>query len=218
MRWKFLSPVRLVLVIIVAGTVSLYAQSDSLVQLPVPELHRGKPLMEALALRASSRSYSSKEIPLQELSNMLWAGFGINRPEDGGRTAPSTMNMQEIDLYVVQKAGLFRYNPESNTLRKIHGEDIGALTGDQGFVKDAPVNIVLVADYRRTGKIKPEQWVFYTAADAAFVSQNIYLYCASEGFATVVRAYINKKRLAKAMRLTDNQAIIFAQSIGYPKK
>jgi SagB-type dehydrogenase family enzyme len=186
--------------------------------LPKPQMEIGKPLMQALKERKSSRDFSSQEISNQVLSNVLWAGFGINRPETNGRTAPSAMNMQEIDLYVILEKGLYRYDAKSNMLNCISNKDIRALSGKQAFVKNAPVNIVFVADYSRIKKNRQGDTKSYAIADAAFISENIYLYCASEDLATVVRASVDKPALAKAMQLRQDQEIIFCQTVGYPKK
>jgi SagB-type dehydrogenase family enzyme len=174
--------------------------------------------MQVLKERKSSRKFNSRKIPDQELSNLLWAAFGINRPETGGRTAPSAMNMQEIDVYVTLPEGAYLYNAHNNELNKVVADDIRNLTGSQPFVKDAPLNIVLVADYSKTKKAPAEQKKIYAGADAAFISQNIYLYCASEGLATIVRASVDKPSLSKAMKLRSDQEIIFAQTVGYPEK
>ncbi len=183
--------------------------------LPKPQLEKGRPLMQVLKDRKSTREFSGQPLSRQDLSNLLWAAFGINRPETNGRTAPSAMNMQEIDGYVTLAEGLFLYEAKNNELKKIHGKDIRALTGKQGFVKDAAANIVLVGDKAR---LKNPDAQKYMPADAAFISENIYLYCASEGLATVVRASFDKPELAKVMELRPDQEIIFAQTVGYPKK
>jgi nitroreductase len=186
--------------------------------LPKPQTDKGKPLMQVLNARKSSREFSTQKISDQDLSNMLWAGFGINRPETNGRTAPSAMNLQEIDLYVILEQGLYRYDAKSNMLLWGSSRDIRALAGKQAFAKDAPVNIVFVADNSRMKKNGHGEAKNYASADAAFISENIYLYCASEGLATVVRASVDKPVLAQAMQLRQDQEIIFGQTVGYPKK
>ena len=188
------------------------------IALPKPQIDKGKPLMQALKERKSSREFSARKISDQDLSNMLWAGFGINRPETGGRTAPSAMNMQDIDLYVILEQGCYRYDAKANTLIRVTSKDLRPLAGKQAFVKDAPVNIVFVADYSRMKKSSSNDAKSYSIADAAFISENIYLYCASETLATVVRAFIDKPELAKALQLPRDQEIIFGQTVGYPKK
>jgi SagB-type dehydrogenase family enzyme len=197
-----------------------FAGQDNLVSaLPKPQLDKGRPMMQVLKDRKSSRAYDSRPLPQQELSNLLWAAFGVNRPEKGGRTAPSAMDMQEIDVYAALADGLYLYEAKSHSLRKMHGKDIREVTGKQPWVKDAPLDVILVADYSRVKKtIDDAQKKMYAAADAAFISQNMYFYCASEGLATVVRGSIDKPALAEAMQLKPEQEVIFAQSVGYPKK
>ena len=183
-----------------------------------PQLDGGRPLMQVLKDRKSSRAFSSEKLPIQVMSNLLWAAFGVNRPESGKRTAPSAVNWQEIDIYVATADGLYLYEAKTHTLKPILGEDIRALTGTQPYVKEAPVNLIYVADFSRMDKATDEQKVFYSAAGTGFIGQNVYLYCASEGLATVVRASIDKPALEKTMKLRPDQRITLAQSVGYPKK
>jgi len=192
------------------------AEEGKLLQLPKPQTDGGRPLMQVLGQRKSTRSFSAKELPAQELSNLLWAAFGVNRPESGGRTAPSAMGWKEIDIYVATAEGLYLFDPAAQALRLILPEDIRAATGGQGFAAQAPVNLVYVADLSRMGRAANSDKDFYSAADTGFISQNVYLYCASEGLATVVRGSIDRPALAKRMRLRQDQRIILAQSVGYP--
>ncbi len=184
--------------------------------LPKPRTTGGRPLMEVLRDRRSAREFSKKEIPLQVLSDMLWAAWGVNRPESGKRTAPSAVNWQEIDVYVASAKGLYIYDASAHSLTQLLSEDIRGVTGTQAFVKEAPVNLIFVADYSRMGKGPQKDKDFYSATDAAFISQNVYLFCASEGLATVVRGALNRDRLAKKMKLSSEQKVILAQSVGYP--
>ena len=192
------------------------AQELKPIALPAPQTHGGKPLMEALALRSTSRAFASNELPAQTLSNLLWAAWGINRPKEGKRTAPSASNWQETDIYVVMGSGAYVYDALNNTLKPIVSGDYRALTGKQQFVKDAPVTLVFVADAARmkAGDLsEPIKW-----ADTAFISQNVYLFAASEGLATGVRANIDRPTLAEALKLNANQSITLAQSVGFPKQ
>ncbi len=191
-------------------------QAAALVQLPAPQTVGGMPLMQALKERHTSREFSTKELPDQTLSNLLWAACGVNRP-DGKRTAPTAMNLQEIDVYVAMAKGLYLYDAKANTLVPVLAEDIRAKTGGQPFVKDAPVNLVYVADYAKMTRASAEDKVLYSATDTGFISQNVYLFCASEGLATVVRGYVDRSALAEAMKLRPDQKIILAQTVGYPK-
>jgi SagB-type dehydrogenase family enzyme len=188
------------------------------IQLLSPQIDGGKPLMQALQKRSTSRDFSSESLPPQVLSNLLWAAYGINRPDIGKRTVPSASNCQEIDLYVSMASGLYLYDAKTNRLEPIFNEDIRPLTGKQPFVKTAPLNLIMVADFSRMEKYSLEKKEAYSHADAGFIGQNVYLFCASEGLATVFRANIDKLALAKAMKLREDQKILFSQTVGYGKK
>ncbi len=188
------------------------------IKLPSPRLDGGRPLMDCLKNRQSQREFKPDPLPPQVLSDLLWAAYGINRPESGKRTAPSAVNWQNIDLYVALPDGLYLYEPKEHKLIQLLEEDIRSLTGTQEFVKIAPLNLVYVADFAKIPRGTDEDKRFYSAAHTGFISQNVYLYCASEGLATVVRALINREELAKKMGLRPEQHIILAQTVGYPKK
>lgn len=188
------------------------------IQLPKPRTDGGKPLMQALKERKSTRSFSSEPLPMQVLGDLLWAACGVNRPETGQRTAPTARNRQEIDVYVALEQGLYLYDAKTHTLQPVLAKDIRAETGPQPFVKDAPVNLIFVADYAKMGNASEEDKAFYAATDTGYVSQNVYLFCASEGLATVVRGMVNRAALAETMKLRPDQKIILAQTVGYPKK
>jgi SagB-type dehydrogenase family enzyme len=172
--------------------------------------------MQALARRSTSRSFSDRELPAQVLSDLLWAATGINRPDSGKRTAPTARNLQEIDVYVAMAQGLYLYDPNEHALLPVLAGDIRAVTGRQDFAATAPVNLVYVADYARMGDAPEEIKKFYGATDTGFISQNVYLYCASAGLATVVRGAVDREALAKAMELRTDQAVILAQTVGFP--
>jgi len=193
---------------------SSYAESARSIKLPTPHMEGGMPLMQALKERRSERDFSPAELPLQVISDMLWAACGVNRPDSGHRTAPSARDLREIDIYVAGADGLYLFDAKENILMLVLTEDIRALTGKQPFVKDAPIDLIYVADLSRAGT----DMDFYTAADTGFISENVYLFCASAGLATVVRGYIDKPALAKAMKLRPDQKVILAQTVGYPKK
>ncbi len=188
------------------------------IMLPAPQTGGGKPLMQALKDRHSTREFSPEKLPPQVLANLLWAAFGINRPDANKRTAPSAMNWQEIDVYVATAGGLYVYDAKGNKLDAILAEDVRGATGVQPFVKDAPVDLVYVADLAKTGTGSAEDKNFYTAADAGFIAQNVYLFCASEGLAVVVRGGVDRAALAKSLKLRPDQRILLAQTVGYPKK
>ncbi|UCD19154.1 MAG: SagB/ThcOx family dehydrogenase [candidate division WOR-3 bacterium] len=204
------------LLVILCFCGSVVADGSLVLELPKPRTTGGRPLMEVLADRRSSRQFSRKEIPLQVLSDMLWAAWGVNRPESGKRTAPSAVNWQEIDIYVATANGLYRYDAFRHVLVHVSADDVREATGTQEFVKEAPVNLVFVADYSRMGRASQKDKDFYSAADAGFISQNVYLYCASVGLATVVRGALDRVELARKMKLGLGQKIILAQTVGYP--
>jgi nitroreductase len=193
------------------------AQEPKPIQLSKPQIGSGNSLMQLLWKRMSSREFSPEPLSVEVLSNMLWAAFGINR-SDGKRTAPTASNRQEIDIYVATANGLYLYDAKTNLLNPILAEDIRAMTGRQPYVKDAPVNFIYVADYSKMGTVANEDKAFLSATETGFISENVYLYCASEGLATVVRANIDRPALASLMKLRPDQKIILAQSVGYPQK
>jgi nitroreductase len=189
------------------------AQELKPIQLPAPRTEGGMPLMQALKERHSTRQFSSQTLSPQTLSNLLWAGFGINRP-DGHRTAPSAMNWQEVDIYVATPSGVYVYDAKANALQPVVEGDLRAVTGVQPFVKDAAVDLVYVADTARTRPNELET----SALDTGFIAQNVYLFCASEGLAAVVRGSVDKAAVAKAFKLRPEQRVMLAQSVGYPEK
>ncbi len=192
------------------------ALAEQMIELPAPDLSQGSSMMEALSRRRSQRSFSDQELSVPMLSRLLWAANGINRTDTGKRTAPSAKNAQAIDIYVAMAKGLYRYDAQRNILEWIKAEDIRATTGIQDFTKDAPVNLIFVADLN---KISGDQHAKQLAAgiDAGFISQNVYLFCAAEGLATVVLGWFDQQALSSAMALEDDQRIILTQPVGYPK-
>jgi nitroreductase len=205
------------IVLLAVSNISL-AQEPKSIQLLKPQIGSGNSLIQLLWKRMSSREFSPKPLPVEVLSNLLWAGFGINRP-DGHRTAPSAMNWQDMDIYVILSDGLYLYDAKANQLKLILAEDLRGLAGTQPYVKEAPVNLIYVSDYAKMGEKTPNELkILCSGAHAGFISENVYLYCASEGLATVVRALIDIPALSKVMKLRPDQKIILAQSVGYPRK
>ena len=194
----------------------VYAADLADIALPPPHMEGGMPLMEALKARQTSRAYSPKPLPDQILSDLLWAAFGVNRPDTGKRTSPSARNWQEVDVFAVTEHGAYRYDAKANVLRAVAAGDLRKLTGPQAFVGAAPLNLVYVADVDKMTGSSPEDQALYMGADVGFISQNIYLFCASEGLAAVVRGMVDRDALAKALNLPDNQKIVLAQTVGYP--
>jgi nitroreductase len=190
--------------------------------LPPPDKTGGKPLMQALNERQTIRTFTKDNLTLQQLSDLLWAGWGINRPADKKHTAPSSRNMQEIDVYAALSSGLYLYQSESHTLKQIHSNDIRALTGTQDFVAGAPLNLVYVADMAKLGKKEGDEIkeadLLSSYANTAFIAQNVYLYCASANLGCVIRGMVPKDKLAPAMGIRSNQVIILSQTVGVPAK
>ncbi len=210
---KILFLLSFLIAVLFVGTASK-AEEFKPIKLPEPQLNIGKPLMEVLKARKTSRDFRSEMISDQTLSNLLWAAWGINRTDSEKRTAPSARNKQEIDVYVATAKGLFLYEAKTHSLRPILSEDIRANTGTQEYVKNAPVNLVYVADYSRMAERDEADKKPWSFADTGFIAENVYLYCASEGLATVVRALIDRDKLAAIMKLRPEQKITLAQCVG----
>jgi hypothetical protein len=185
--------------------------------LPAPRMEGGAPLMSALAKRQSLRAFDSKALPPEMTSNLLWAAFGINRKDKGDRTAPSWRGSKAIDIYVATPESLWLYDPAKHALMHVMDGDLRAQTGRQPFPATAPLVLIYVADRARMAEAPEQEHYVYAHADAGFVSQNVYLFAASEGLATVVLGNVEKPELAKAMKLRANQILTFTQPIGFPK-
>lgn len=199
-----------------------------LINLPKPDKKGGKSLLESLSLRQTIRSISTKELPLQILSNLLWSGFGVNRDNASfnktGRTAPSASNSQEIDLYVVLKEGVYVYDV-SHKLNLVLQGDYRKMCGKWSrVIENAPLNIIYVADLSRydlgpnqpdphIGETEIQKAYYYT--DTGFIAQNIYLYAASEGLAAWFHN-CDKIGISKKLKLRPEQIVLFTHTIGYP--
>ena len=192
------------------------AQRATEVELPPPQAAVPATLIEALRRRRSSRDFSSKELPRDVLSTLLWCAFGVNRPDSGGRTAPSAHNWQEIEVFVVLAEGAYRHIPRRHALQLVADADLRPATGVQDFVGRAPLNLVYVADFAKMVESSAEDRTFNAAADAGFVAQNIYLFCAAARLACVVRGLVDRRMLAPLLKLNVDQRIVLAQSVGLP--
>ncbi len=194
---------------------SMYAEKKQDIKLPSPDKKGGKPLMEVLTFRKSQRNFNEeKELSEKQLSNLLYAANGVNRPNKK-RTAPSASNWQGIDIYVALKKGLYHYDAEKHLLKHVVDKDLRKASGKQKFTDDAPLNLIYVADFSKMSRDKKSKQ-FYAATDTGFISQNVYLYAASEGFATVVLGYVDKEALGKLMKLKKQQHVILTQPVGFP--
>lgn len=184
-----------------------YAQELKPIQLSAPDMNRGTTIMKAFQQRKSERVYAKKDLSVADLSDLLWAANGINRPESGKRTAPSSMNIQDIEIYVCLADGAYLYNPKKQELTPVaKGDFRRAVGGQQDFVEKAPVSLVLVSS---KGGVTG-------AYDAGIVSQNISIFCAGAGLATVPRVSMDQNKLKTALKLTNGQHLMMNHPVGYP--
>lgn len=186
-------------------------------RLAPPRLAGGLPLMQALARRQSQRAFTSEPVDEAALGDLMWAAAGVNRPELGGRTAPSAMNAQEVLVYAAMPQGLYRYEPTVHELRRVAASDVRGVTGYQDFVDHAALDLIYVADHGRMGLVPASQRTAYAFAAAGAMAQNVYLACASLGLATVVRAWFDRDALSRAMGLANDEQVLLAQTIGRPR-
>ncbi|WP_028228568.1 nitroreductase family protein [Paraburkholderia ferrariae] len=190
--------------------------ASEFVDLPRPRLDAGLPLMAALARRQSVREYADAPIALDTLGELLWAADGINRPASGGHTAPSAHGFNEIDIYVALPHGVYRYEPALDRLLLKHAVDARNMTGYQDFVGKAALDLVYVLRGSQALGTPPRQRELFAAVAVGAIAQNVSLYCASEGLATVVRGWINHRLLADALRLNEDELPMLAQTVGRP--
>ena len=199
---------------------------DTSIRLPEPQTTGGMPLLDCLSQRHSTREYRRDDVPLQELSNLLWAAFGVTRPDAGtgvghagSHTAPCACNSQSIDIYVGLPQGLYLYEPHAHELQPVLAEDVRPYLDHpaQRFVLDAPVHLFYVVDYSRMVLFGTGEWdkQVFPFADSAFMAENVYLYCASAGLATVIRALLDRPKLAEVFGLRPDQFVTLSQTIGY---
>ena len=186
------------------------------VQLPPPAQQGGKPLMESLMLRRSTRAYAPTPLPPQLLSDLLWAANGVNRPVTGERTAPYWRHIMVTEIYAATADGVWLYEPQSHRLQPYLTGDIRAATGLQDFAGIAPLDLIYVAHGERMADIGPEERRLYASVDAGFIGQNVYLFCASVGLATVFRGAVSYAELTKKLALPPEQFVTFAQTVGFP--
>ena len=204
------------------------SQKLKIILLPVPEKNGGKSLIASLIERRTTRTISSKELPMQLISNLLWAGFGVNRETAGfdkkGRTAPSASNSQEIDLYVALSGGVYIYDAFQNSLLPVVAGDFRSRSGRRSAAT-APVNIFYIVDLDRydLGPSQPDSAIgdpevqkSYYYTDTGFIAQNIYLSAASFGLAAWFHN-CDKVNIIREFNLKSSQKVLFAQTVGYPE-
>lgn len=187
------------------------------IQLPTPSKSGGMPLMEALSKRSTNRSMdSTRHLSEQQLSDLVWAAWGVNRP-DGRRTAPSALNRQEIDLYLIGRSGAYLYDATNHKLVPVAEGDHRAEVNNQEFTKTGDWILIFVADYSRMmNPDDTQQNAITSGVDAGLIAQNVYLYGASEGLAVVVHMSLNQKEIAEILRLGETQHIVLGQTVGLP--
>jgi SagB-type dehydrogenase family enzyme len=185
------------------------------IKLPRPLRKGGLPLMEAIALRRSARDFVRTELPLPLLSSLLWAAWGVNR-KGGGRTAPSALDAQEVDLYAALPGGAYRYDAAAHQLQLVAAADLRRITGYQDFVDEAPLDLVFVADFARMRMVPAAHRESFASVAAGAIAQNVYLFAAANGLATVIRAWIDRSAVADALGLTHDQQVLLSQTVGYP--
>jgi SagB-type dehydrogenase family enzyme len=217
MRKPILNTIRLAALLTILAAAGVQAQEPKTVPLPKPQITGGKPLMQALNERMSRREYSPEKLPQQVLANLLWAAFGVNRA-DGRRTAPSGSNRQELEVYAVMADGVYLYDAKAHALQLHLKEDLRGAIGTQAGMATAPLNLVYVADYSKFGQRSEENNRVDAGTDSGFIAQNVYLFCASEGLATVVRGGIDRPAVEKALKLRPDQHVVLVQTVGYPPK
>ena len=201
-----------------ATMTTLHAQGAGELKLNRPDLNRGVNVMKAFSDRHSDREFSTRKLSLQDLSDLLWAANGVNRPEDGKRTAPSALNKQDVDIYVFLAKGVYLYDASKHVLKLVaEGDHRAVVAGRQDFVKQAPVSLVYVSDLSRFGMGQDEQVKLMGAMDAGIVSQNVNLFCAGVGLSTVPRASMDQEALRKLLKLSDTQVPMMNNPVGYSK-
>jgi SagB-type dehydrogenase family enzyme len=188
--------------------------SATSIVLPPPQKEGGLSLLQALVNRRSDREFAPDPLPLSLLSGLLWAAYGVNRP-DGGRTAPSALNAQEVDVFIALPDGAYRYDAAQHELRLVAGTDVRRVTGYQDFVDEAPLDLVYVANHTRMGLVPVAQREAYAHVAAGAIAQNVYLFAASNGLATVIRAWIDRAAIADALGLSHDQQVMLSQTVGY---
>ncbi|MDR2084305.1 MAG: SagB/ThcOx family dehydrogenase [Bacteroidales bacterium] len=188
------------------------------IKLLAPNIESGDALMKCMQARKSYREFAEKNLSLKHLSEVLWVANGLNRPAEHRRTVPSALALYPLDTYVILSNGIYFYNPEKHELEAIIEGDFRKLAGLQDFVKTAPVNIIFIANYDRYNgnrKIPQEKQLYLAALDAGHCTENIYLYCASEGLKSVVRGGAQDAELLKVLGLGNNHQFVVAHSVGY---
>ena len=198
-------------------TLAAFTLSAQDIALLTPETGKGVNVMQAFNQRRSTREFDSKELTLQDMSNLLWATMGINR-QDNKLTAPSCRNLQEIRLFVITANGAYEYIPLSHSLHQVAEGDLRQMVaGQQDFVTNAPVSLLMVADMDKFGNTDSRSMTM-SAIDAGIVTENACIAAAGLGLATVPRASMESDKLRQALGLTETQIPLMNAPVGYFKQ
>ena len=199
------------------GFLAAFSALATDIRLPAPAKTGGMPVVQAIAERKTSRAFSDRELPPATLSTLLWVADGISRP-DGRRTIPTGHNVQDIDVYVILRTGAYRYDEKAHALVQVNEGDFRRIAGKQPFAQTAPVNLYFVQDVARAKRTDAMSQLRFGGIHTGAALQNVYLYCTSEGLATVAREQNDYAELSKVFKLSPTQRIILAQSVGYPSE
>ncbi len=202
------------LILAIMSTNAFSADNTKDIVLDKPNLERGKSIMTTLSQRHSAREFISRELSHSDLSDLLWAANGVNRA-DGKRTAPSAMNLQEITVYAFMKSGVYEYDFTNHTLVMVEEGDRRILAaGKQEFAEEAPIILVYVADTEKLSNFGTQSLVI-AAMDAGIVSQNVNLFCASEGLVNVPRISMDVEGIKTLLKLSAHDIPLMNNVIGY---
>ncbi len=187
------------------------------IKLPKPDTGLKVTLMKALSDRHSAREYSSRQITDSQLSTILWAACGVNRPESGKLTVPSAINAQDVLVYVIRQDGAYLYNAASHSLKQVSSKDLrAAVAGRQEFAASAPVSLLMVSDHSKFGNLQGDPATRMGLIDSGYVSQNICLVCSALGLNTVPRMTMDTETLRRELQLGDSYDLTLNNQIGYP--
>ena len=191
--------------------------AEAEIKLVEPDTKGGKPLMEVIHARRSSRRFAKTPLTAQQLSNLFYAAHGISDKE-GRRTTPTARNIQDMVVYAAMPQGLYVYDGASHSLKLVLDKDIRRFCGKQPFHAKVPVVLIYVSDVEKYKAINmtAENAAFYAPNHTGYISQNVYLYAASEGLATVVCNLVDKKTLSRQMKLKPQYTVILTQPVGNP--
>lgn len=223
------------------------AQDVKTIKLPDANKNRGSSLMEALSKKASAQNWSDRDLGMQDLSDLLWAAAGINRPDSKKRTYSSAMNTQDVDIYVFLKDGIYLYDYENHALRPVISGDYRTFTGSSmsggGMPPGGPpgaapsgaaggqpagpgggtrasnftVDLLLVADPQKYRAGTDDLKKEWGAFSAGMIAQNVMLFCAANDLGTRPRAAFDKAKLKTLLKLDDSKNPVIELPVGYLK-